>query len=417
MSRTHTDKGSGNGLTPAGIATELLRYCRSHDWAGYDPYDGLNSRVFQSLRFLHFKYPRLALIQLLKRSPINFRRILMVPQEQNPKGLALFLTSLIKLSKLGLLRDDASIRYLSERLLSLSNSENGYLGWGYHFDWQTRKVLVPRGTPNIICTTFAANALLDAHKHNPDSRFLETVLGAVRFLLERLYFKVSDSESCFSYYQPNRTFVHNANLLGAALVSRVARETANGSLLAPALEAARFTVNKQHSDGSWDYGECDHPSQRWIDNFHTGFNLCALRAIGLHAESSEFEPAIRRGFDFFRRHFFEKDGAPRYYHDRLYPIDIHSAAQSIITLVTLKDLDSGNITLANDVLAWTMSNMWNARGYFYFQKHRWWTNRIPYMRWSQAWMLLALAVLIEGREGGFPCVGMPVHQMRPVVAV
>jgi hypothetical protein len=35
--------------------------------------------------------------------------------------------------------------------------------------------------------------------------------------------------------------------------------------------------------------------------------------------------------------------------------------------------------------------MQDSRGHFYFQKRRLFTNRIAYMRWSQAWMLKALA--------------------------
>ena len=377
---------------------KLLDYCLAKNWAGYDPYDGLNSKVFRALKFLHFKLPRLALTQLLKNSPVNFRRILLVPKSQSSKGISLFLTSVNRLFEIGLVHDDKIIHALSEKLLGLSSLDDRYLAWGYNFDWQSLGGLVPFGTPNIICTTFAGNALLDTYKNNPDPRFLESATRASSFLVDRLYWEVDAAEAFFSYTPTNLKPiipVHNANLLGAAFMSRVARATGKKSLFAHSLNAARFSAAKQHGDGSWDYGESDRPSQRWIDNFHTGFNLCALRTICREAETSEFEPNIKRGFDFYRRHFFEKDNAPKYYHDRLYPIDIHSSAQSIITLVTLKDLDKDNIKLAKGVLAWTMSNMWNPQGYFYFQKHRWWTIRIPYMRWSQAWMLLALATLEE----------------------
>jgi hypothetical protein len=380
---------------PAAIAARLLEYCRSHDWAGADPYDGLTSRVFQALWFLDTRWARLALIQSVKRSPINFRRLLGIPRGQNPKGIALFLTSAVKLSKAGLLRDDEPIRSLSARLAALASLKEGHWGWGYNFDWQTRTVLVERGTPNIICTTFAANALLDAWQHDPDQQYLDMAASAVGFLLERLYREEGGAEACFSYTPHARTSVHNANLLGAALLCRVARVTGDAALLPPALKAARFSANRQQEDGAWDYGEQDQPSQRWIDNFHTGFNLCALHRIGLDAGTSEFEPHIRRGFEYYRSHFFAADGAPKYYHDRLYPIDIHSAAQSMITLLTLEELDKTNRQQAENVLAWTMANMWSESGYFYYQKHRCWTIRIPYMRWSQAWMLLALSTMLE----------------------
>ena len=166
-------------------------------------------------------------------------------------------------------------------------------------------------------------------------------------------------------------------------------------------------MSKQYKDGSWDYGEA--PSQRWKDNFHTGFNLCALRTIGRCAETSDFEPHVQRGFEFYKNHFFREDGAPKYYHDRTYPIDIHSVAQSIITLLALKGLDDGNVALAWAVFGWAMDHMWDDRGYFYYQKVPGYTIKIPYMRWGQAWMLLALTTLLEnavqvcGRKDKYLC--------------
>jgi hypothetical protein len=233
-----------------------------------------------------------------------------------------------------LLKDNELIKELAERLLALASNHEGYTGWGYNFDWQTRGVLVLRGTPNIICTTFAGNALLDAYPHLKDPRLLDTATNAAKFILERLYEEINDSESSFNYYLQGKSRVHNANLLGAAFLCRLSRINENQSLLGPALKATRFSTNRQHPDGSWDYGEA--PSQRWIDNFHTGFNLCALRIIGLEANTSEFESHVQRGFDFYLKNFFNSDGAPKYFHDRLYPIDIHCIAQSIITLMTLR---------------------------------------------------------------------------------
>src|SRR6185503_3508027 len=79
------------------VAVRLLAYCRANEWAGYDPYDALNSPVFGSLPFLNFRVPRIVFTQVMKRSPVNFRRLLRVPPTQNPKGLALFLAALLKL--------------------------------------------------------------------------------------------------------------------------------------------------------------------------------------------------------------------------------------------------------------------------------------------------------------------------------
>jgi hypothetical protein len=55
------------------------------------------------------------------------------------------------------------------------------------------------------------------------------------------------------------------------------------------------------------------------------------------------------------------------------------------------------VRLAEAVYTWAMARMWNAGGYFSYRVYRIGTNRIPYMRWSQAWMLVALATLLGTR--------------------
>ena len=137
------------------------------------------------------------------------------------------------------------------------------------------------------------------------------------------------------------------------------------------------------------------PTQQWVDNFHTGFNLCALRSIGSDLGTDEFEPVLRKGFAFYREHFFTPRGEPKYFHDRTYPIDIHCVAQSLITLQAFRDQDPEADALARKVLAWAMARMWDERGFFYYRVLRGLTIRTPYMRWSQAWMLLALAHALE----------------------
>jgi hypothetical protein len=379
------------------VTRKLLAYCQKHDWAGYDPYDALNSRIFQALPFLHFRAARLVLTQFLKRCPINLRPPLLVPRIHNPKGLALFISACIRLSKLGLAPAQVDVGELISKLVTLRSKGYQNWCWGYPFPWQARAALFPRWLPNVICTTFAGNALLDAYDEFREKDYLKMAASAADFIRQSLYFEDGDSAACFSYTPLVRSKVHNANLLGAAFLCRVAKAAGEPKYLPPALKAARFSVAHQCSDGSWDYGESDDPPQRWRDNFHSGYNLCALRCIAQNAATDEFETAIRMGVAFYRRSFFGENAVPKYFHNRTYPIDIHSAAQSIITLICFKDLHPGNVPLAYSVWRWTLQHLWDERGFFYFQKHPFYTNKIPYMRWSQAWMLAALSTIV--REG------------------
>ena len=375
-------------------ALKLLAYCRTNNWAGYDPYDALNSKIFKTLPFLDFRLFRLGLTQVVKRVPFNLRPLLLVPKTQNPKAIALFLMAFLKLKRLGLLENEDLITLMTQKLINLRSANNPYWCWGYSFPWQTRTIIVPRGAPNLVCTTFVGNALLDAYDRLGESSYLNMAVSAAEYIVNELFWTESDSTACLSYPLPSsRTRVHNANFLGAAFLCRVYKHCGEKKFLGPAMEVARYSAAKQRDDGSWDYGELS--TQRWIDNFHTGYNLCALRSISQYAGTSEFEAHIHRGFEFYRKHFFRMDGAPKYFHNRAYPIDIHSVAQSIITLLAFKDLDENNACLANTVFRWAMDNMWDEQGYFYYRAFPFFTSKIPYMRWSQAWMLLALSTLLE----------------------
>jgi len=370
-------------------ALNLLDYCRAHDWSGHDPYDALNSELLTTFRILDHKLPRLVLTQVLKRSPIDLRRLLRIPPTQNPKALALFLTSCVDLMKLG--RGDGAqlAAALAERLSCLRSQPSRYSCWGYSFPWQTRSVVVPRGAPNLVCTIFCANALLDYFEQTQEERFLAMAISAAQFIVDDLYWTTSDVRAALAYPTAgSRTPIHNANLLGAALLCRVARTADRADFVQPAIEVADYTVAQQSSDGSWRYGE--GPNYGWIDNFHTGYNLCALRSIKHDTGMERFDPAIEIGFAFYRKHFVRVDGAPRYFHDRTYPIDIHCAAQSIVTLIELRHLDHAAIDVANQVLDWTLTNMWDPAGFFYYRVMRYGRIKTSYMRWSQAWMLVAL---------------------------
>ncbi len=283
---------------------------------------------------------------------------------------------------------------MAAKLIALRAPNTSYWAWGYSFPWQTRTIVVPRGEPNLVCTSFVANALLDLYEEKGDCQFLNMAVNAAEYLLDELFWTEGGSLACFAYPLPSsRTKVHNANFLGAALLCRTHKHTGEKKYLEVALKVTRYSASKQNQDGSWEYGE--HATQGWIDNFHTGYNLCALRSISQDTGTEEFESQIRRGFNFFRANFFRHDGAPKYFHARTYPIDIHCVAQSIITLLAFRDYDSSNVDLACDVFRWALIYLLNNKGYFYYQKKFFYTTKISYMRWSQAWMLYSLTKLAE----------------------
>jgi len=375
------------------IIVKLEAYCRNRQWAGFDPYDALNSELFARTPLAGSRVARVAFTQVLKRSPVNLRPLLRIRPQQIPKALALFLTSYVKRARRGDEASGAAARDLAHRLLELRSPGTPYWCWGYTFPWQTRRRLVPRLAPNLVCTTFAANALLDAYEGGLGSEFLGPAASGGDYIARELYWD-DGKQSAFAYPSPdNRVPIHNANFLGAALLCRLARLTGDTSALGPALAVTRYSIENQRQDGSWSYGMA--ATQQWVDSFHTGYNLCALQSVATDLGSGEFEPALRKGLRFYREHFFAAGGVPRYFHDRVYPIDIHCVAQGLLTLRAFRHLDSGLDVLAQSVLAWALAHMWDERGFFYYRVLRSGIIRTSYMRWSQAWMLLAMVTLAE----------------------
>jgi hypothetical protein len=376
--------------------TQLLSWCRAHDFAGHDPFDALSSRLFQSTPLVRSRNARFIWTQLVKRSPTDLRAVSLVPAERNAKGIALFcLAQLANHRRMKSAASEAQARGLLDDLLSMQL--DGYSGaaWGYNFDWQSRNFFAPRGAPTIVPTAFAARALVEAAREFQDKEYLSTARSVCNFIIHDLPpTALVENQICFSYSPHSDTRIFNASLLAAEILADVGALTDDRDLLELAEKAARYVVKHQREDGSWTYGT--EPSQDWVDNFHTAYVLFSLRRIITACSLGvEFQQALQRGYDYWKNSFFLADGWPKYYHDDPYPADAHAGASAIVTFLELRDLDPNAPKLAEDVARWTISNLRDEQGYFYYQKRRFYTVRKPYMRWSQAWMLYALARLLE----------------------
>ena len=376
----------------------LLSWCREHDFAGHDPFDALNSRLFQSTPLAKSRNARFIWTQLVKRSPSDLRSLSRVPAQRNSKGIALF--ALAQLANHRRIRSSSSeslVRSLLGDLLSMQ--VDGFSGacWGYNFDWQSRNFFAPRGMPTIVPTAFAARALIESAKEFSDEEYLTTARSVCDFILKDLQrTEANEEQICFSYSPQDRTKIFNASLLAAEVLAGVGALTGESELLAYAERAARFVVHNQKPDGSWSYGS--EGNQGWVDNFHTAYVLFSLqRIVKAGVSDAGFEESLRRGYRYWQETFFLDDGWPKYYSDDPYPADAHAGASAIVTFLELSELDPNALRRAEDVARWTIDNLRDAQGFFYYQKRRFYTVRKPYMRWSQAWMLYALSRLLEFR--------------------
>lgn len=379
------------------VYEQLLAWCRRHDFAGHDPFDALNSRLFQATPFANSRNARLVWTQLVKRSPADLRVLARVPAERNAKGIALFaLAQLATYRRVRTSEAELQTRNLLSILLTMKTEGFSGAAWGYNFDWQSRNFFASRGTPTVVPTAFAARAFVEAARELKDDQFLDVARSACEFILKDLPRTVATgAELCFSYAPDTDTRIFNASLLAAEVLAEVGKLTNNSDFCREAEHAARYVVNQQQPDGSWTYGA--DPNQSWIDNFHTAYILFSLKRIiaARLPGGAEFQPALERGFRYWKRTFFLADGWPKYYHDDPYPVDAHAAASAVVTLLECRDLDESSVSLANQIASWTIMNLRDEQGFFYYQRRRFYTVRKPYMRWTQAWMLYALARLLE----------------------
>ncbi len=366
----------------------LYHYCQKQNYKGWDNFDGLKSEIFRNTPFYKSAFLRLAWIQFFKRSPVNFRKITRVPRDYNPKGLALFVSGLVCCGK------HAEAESLINRLRDMTCPGYETACWGYNFDWQSKLFLTPAGTPNIVTTVFVANAFLDYFDKTKDRTCLDMAISGCEFFLRHLILFEDRDTLCFGYMPGSNARVHNVNMLAASLLARVYQITGYLNYYKKSRKAMTYAVNALNPDYSWTYGE--HKLGQFIDNFHTGFNIVSLsnwmESVGKHI----WEEELRNSYDYFLKTFWLDNGCPKYYHNSLCPIDIHGSAQGIITCLKMAKYDNQSILRAKKIARWAVDNMQDKTGYFYYQKNRWYRNRIPYIRWSQAWMFYALAAFGKG---------------------
>ncbi len=370
----------------------LETFVERSGFKGWAPYDALNSPLLRGLS-LGLKYPRIAFTQALKVLPVNLRPVLGIPRCFNPKALGLFLSGTLRRYRLtGDRRYAVTARWLAHKLLELRSEGYRGAGWGYPFPWQSRAFFVPRWTPTIVNTAFVGHALLDAARLLGDEECFDAARSACTFLLEDLHRTEHDGTLCFAYTPRDTLYVHNANILGASLLARVGRLTEDEELIDHARRSARHLLRHQRQDGSWWYAEPEY--QNWVDSFHTGFVLVALRQVIRYAAFDEAEDSLRRGHRFFLRRFFENNGTPRYYHDRTEPIDVHCPTQAFVTIAELWDVEPAPHLLQRTA-RWFLERMRAPEGYFFYRLGRLGPNRIPYLRWGQAWAYHGMTRLEE----------------------
>ena len=385
---------------------KLLMWVDSNDWTGYDPYDikahpwvirftrkSQHSNIYTLLREFVF--------ELFYMFPVLSRKILKIKPAINPKAMGLFANAYLDIYQL---TNDEQFLFKAESCLDWliqhpSDTSVG-LGWGYPFDWQSTE-FIPKETPNGIVTTTIGEAFRKIYKLSRDEKYLNILTRIGSFLASLPKDYLNNQQLCFAYTPIFQNHVHNLNLFIAEYLLDIGTETNNEQWLTLANKAINYTLQDQHSDGSFDYNGPPEKPARFIDHYHTGFVLRTLLSIREITNREDVYKALEKGYHFYITHFFEKDVIPKLKPDRIYRIDIHSCAEAINCLCSLGKVFPGAAKKAEGVMEWTLKNMQDRDGHFYYGilKSRFtgiiFKSKIPYLRWGQAWIMKAFAAYLK----------------------
>jgi hypothetical protein len=377
----------------------LSGWLERHDNRGYDTFDGLNARLLRPLTFEN-RLLRTVLQQGVRRFPLNLRPLLGVAKSHSTKGMGFLARGFMRLhaatgEEVWADKAKFALQWLVE------NQSAGYSGacWGNHFDYQSRTFYLPKGMPTIVWTSLIGHVFLDGYDHFGDENYLRIAVSACEHILRDLQTYADGEGTCISYIPGHNSQVHNANTLGASLLARAYRYTKNESYRSLAQMAMQYTAQHQRPDASWYYGE--KANLHWVDNFHTAYVLDSFKYYSDNTGDDRFEDNLRRGYEYWKKTFFLLDGTPRYYNCKTLPIDIQCSSQAIDTLVFFSDRDPESLSLALRIAQWTIANMQDRTGYFYYRRYSpWLVNKTPTLHWGQATMLCALAALYEHSKDG-----------------
>lgn len=371
-------------------------WVEKHDYRGYEPFDGLSSWA-RPLAFGNLFGERL-LMQLIRQCPFNLRPLFGIRPQDSTKG-----RGYMAAGYLALYQATQQQQYLDKAVLCLEWLDNHKVprfqhhSWSNHFDFVSRSGSYTKDDPIIVWTSLIGYTYVEAFEITGREWFLRNAESACSWIL-RLPREETSRGDCLSYLSHQQSSIHNANMLGAGLLARTAKHTGSQECLRVARSAMVYSCSRQLRDGSWWYAE--EPKYHWIDNFHTGYNLESLHVYLDATGDEEFRPNLDKGLTFYKNHFFEKNGRPKYYHSRVYPVDIQCAAQAIETLALLSKSDPECMELAQKVAAWSIRNMQDSEGHFYYRQYPLMKAKTPMLHWGQATMFQALAQLLLRLKSG-----------------
>ncbi|MBE0515397.1 hypothetical protein [Sulfurimonas sp.] len=386
---------------------KLQLYIEKEEYKGWDPYDALNSDFINKMTSFHPSAQRVA-IHLLKNSPFNMRNIFGIEKDYNPTALSLFIDGYVNLHQI--YKDETYIQKaneLKDLLYSLACINNqDEIGWGRNFKFITSKETHELDKPLTFLNAKLTLSLLNLYVVTQDGLILANTKKAIYSILKngRVF---ETKEGVYVGYSSDSQprYIFNASILTAELIMKYLYFSNQETEIVFGIDIKKLAqhmidtvLEKQQSDGKWYYGyNYDFSVLRNVD-FHQGFVADALLGISKHSDYKKEDVinAYKAGIEFMHKEQISDDGRFKWRLPKEYPVDIHNQAQGIISLSRIQNKAFED--KLEKLLHYTFEYFLDKKnGYFYYQKNRFHTIKIPFIRWGDGWMFFALSEYLKNK--------------------
>ena len=376
---------------------KVMNYMFDNDFTSFDPYDGLNTDwQFPKIS----KFSRLAMIYFNKLSPFNIRRFFMVQKSRQLMALCTVANTIFTINNPNK-REFEFIHNLYDELKKTSLKPiYGYHCWSARsFPIQMQDKLTKINIPGVVGNEIFGSFLINYYSVTGNNEALIYITSLADLIIDK-YFCERDGFSFFRYMinDTEDRFTLNASLKAMAYLIKVSKITKNQAYDKIITRVLNTVVTLQKDDGRWNYTYFidKHDEKKQVD-FHQGFILDDLLLyMDTYGYDNPYREAYLQGINFYYKQQFMSDGRSLYRYPRKWPIDIHNQAQGIITFARASKAGFGDhfLEFAYTIAEWTIDNMQDKDGHFYFMKYPLITYKVPYIRWSDANMANALSILL-----------------------
>jgi hypothetical protein len=328
--------------------------------------------------------------------------LLGIKKDYNPKAIGLFLHAYSLLYA-----KTKNKEYLEKANFFFNWLKNNYSKgysrycWGYNFPWASPKHYYDSYTPSSIVTGFVCKGIYEYYKITNNEKAKDILISASDFILNDIPVTKDEQGVCFSYTPIERDLCFNSSLLAAEILAKTYVISKKQGLKEKVISAVDWVIAHQKNDGRWNYSiDTETMKERIQIDFHQGYVLESIFEIknNLNIEDKKWEESIKKGLKFYREQQFSDYGCSYWRWPKKYPVEIHNQAQGIITFLKLNEYYPNLEEFASTIAKWTIKNMQAKDGHFYYHNFKYHKHKISYMRWSNAWMFIALAYLLDKRK-------------------